>query len=785
MDWVAVVDDDVTYLKMAGMILSKHNMRVTGLKSGAALIEFLKTNHPDLILLDIKMPMLDGLETLRKLREQGPDRCDIPVVFLTADEHEDSEASALQAGAVDFIRKPFEPAVLVKRVGRIIETQKEMQQYEHDARFDSLTGCLNKHSTEMKMEELCREETGLVCVLDLDSFKLVNDLCGHDAGDNVLRVFAQKLRKSLRSEDVCGRIGGDEFVVFAKNMKSPEELGSLYRRINAEFTGEFGALLGNRKEIPLGLSLGAAAVPLHGRDYSQLFRIADQALASVKRDGKHSWKLAGKLEAENREKAAGMNLETLTAILEERNNSYNAMWMGRDAFISIYRYMVRYMARYHGMAYRVLFTIKTAIKDEEERKKILSQFRQQAQFSMRSSDVMMEIGSDRLFLLLPETHEYDIGVVISRLINQWEQTEYADRTQIIYEAGQVRLNGDDHSEKADVSRNRIAVVDDDEVVLAMAKSVLEKEDFQVTALQSGAALLNHMRNDRPDLIVLDVRMPVMDGIETMHRLKTMMKPGKEIPVIFLTADEKLETEIMALKLGAIDVIRKPVVADILVLRVRHLLELVRLQKNLSAEVDRKTKEYEKLTFQVMLSIADAIDAKDASTNGHSDRVAKYAKEVARRFGYEKEQLDSIYMMGLLHDVGKIGIADAIINKPGKLTEAEYDVIKTHPVIGAKILRNIREKPELAVGARWHHERFDGSGYPDGLAGEEIPEAARIIAVADAYDAMTSRRSYRGILSQETVKNEIIQGKGSQFDPVFADIMLEIIGEDPEYQLKEC
>ena len=184
------------------------------------------------------------------------------------------------------------------------------------------------------------------------------------------------------------------------------------------------------------------------------------------------------------------------------------------------------------------------------------------------------------------------------------------------------------------------------------------------------------------------------------------------------------------------------------------------------------------------TLAETIDAKDTYTNGHSGRVAEYARQIARRLGYDRNRQNEIYMIGLLHDVGKIGVPDSVINKPSRLTEEEYAQIKTHPVMGDKILKKIQERPKLAIGARWHHERYDGTGYPDGLAGENIPEEARIIAVADAYDAMTSRRSYRDILPQAAVRSEIERGKGTQFDPVLADIMLEIIDEDTEYKLKE-
>lgn len=213
-------------------------------------------------------------------------------------------------------------------------------------------------------------------------------------------------------------------------------------------------------------------------------------------------------------------------------------------------------------------------------------------------------------------------------------------------------------------------------------------------------------------------------------------------------------------------------------------ELIRLKENLEDEVEIKTRENESLELHVVQTLAEAIDAKDTYTNGHSSRVAHYSREIARRAGCSERYQNEIYMMGLLHDVGKIGVPDAVINKPGRLTDEEFDQIKTHPVMGARILKTIREMPKLVTGARWHHERYDGRGYPDGLKGEDIPEEARIIAVADAYDAMTSNRSYRRGMDQAKVREQIENGKGSQFDPHFAGIMLSMMDEDPEYHMRE-
>ena len=158
--------------------------------------------------------------------------------------------------------------------------------------------------------------------------------------------------------------------------------------------------------------------------------------------------------------------------------------------------------------------------------------------------------------------------------------------------------------------------------------------------------------------------------------------------------------------------------------------------------------------------------------------------LAKALGENENSQEHIYYVALLHDIGKIGVPNAIINKPDKLTDEEYEIIKTHPVIGSDILKTISSMPEISIGARSHHERYDGKGYPDGLSGENIPWIARIIGVADSYDAMTSNRSYRRYLPQEKVKSEIIRCRGLQFDPKVADAMIKLIEEDTEYTMHE-
>lgn len=363
-------------------------------------------------------------------------------------------------------------------------------------------------------------------------------------------------------------------------------------------------------------------------------------------------------------------------------------------------------------------------------------------------------------------------------MNGWEYLEHVCRGE------------NDARMEEDILSDWILVVDDDPANLKMASFILGKAQMRVSCLKSGTDALQFLQKNRPDLILMDIHMPGMDGVETMlaiHENEAMA----DIPVIFLTADDDSNMEKKGLEVGAMDFIKKPFVPEVLLLRVRHIIDLSRLQEDLEHEVQKKTQELaaqhqklERISMQIVKALSGAVDAKDTYTNGHSLRVAEYSKEVARRAGLSQKMQDDIYMMGLLHDVGKIGVPDAIINKPSRLTDAEYDVVRNHPVMGARILKNIKDFPALITGARWHHERYDGNGYPDGIKGENIPLEARIIAIADAYDAMSSRRSYRNVLSQEVVRSEIEKGRGTQFDPELTEIVLAMIDEDKDYRMRE-
>ncbi|MBQ3842905.1 MAG: HD-GYP domain-containing protein [Ruminiclostridium sp.] len=211
----------------------------------------------------------------------------------------------------------------------------------------------------------------------------------------------------------------------------------------------------------------------------------------------------------------------------------------------------------------------------------------------------------------------------------------------------------------------------------------------------------------------------------------------------------------------------------------------KIKKHTEAAEEVSSDKRDKLLItQVLEALARTIDAKDKYTNGHSERVAIYSRMIARKLGFSDDEQDDIYYMGLLHDIGKIGVPHDLISKTSGLTDEEYLIMKNHPIVGYDILSEISTMPELAMAARWHHEYYNGEGYPDGIAGEDIPFFVRIIAVADSYDAMASNRSYRQYLPQDVIRAEMLKNSGTQFDPKVVQAMIEIMDIDVKYSLHE-
>ena len=327
----------------------------------------------------------------------------------------------------------------------------------------------------------------------------------------------------------------------------------------------------------------------------------------------------------------------------------------------------------------------------------------------------------------------------------------------------------------------ILVVDDTPTNLSFVESVL-KDKYKLALAKSGERAIKYLEKTQVDLILLDIMMEGMDGFETFEYIRKLPM-NQNTPVVFLTADINVENEIKGLNMGAVDFIRKPFVPEVMLNRVARVLQLEELMTDLEKKVEEKTKQIEQISFETIATIASMIEAKDSYTKGHSIRVSEYSARLAKKLGWGEEKIQNLKYIALLHDIGKVGIPDSVLNKPGKLTEIEYGIIKSHTTIGGDILRDIETIPDVALGAKYHHERFDGKGYPEGLGGSEIPEVAKIICICDAYDAMSSRRVYRDKLPVEVIIKQFEEGKGTQFDAYYTDVFLELI-KDGELSVQE-
>ena len=289
----------------------------------------------------------------------------------------------------------------------------------------------------------------------------------------------------------------------------------------------------------------------------------------------------------------------------------------------------------------------------------------------------------------------------------------------------------------------------------------------------------------PDLCYI-----AMDGCNTERVLKLLSSlKSVDVPAICIFGtDSTLALELRCLSYGACDILHLPIDEDGILAKTNFIFQKGFVQALIldggGGKGSKMAAELDMFVYQTLSALSASIDAKDSYTQGHSSRVALFSSILGKAYGYNRDELNTLHHSALMHDVGKIGIPNSIINKEGKLTDEEYNVIKTHPVIGHQILANITQIPHISDGAYYHHERYNGKGYPTGLSGNDIPEIGRIIAVADAYDAMTSNRSYRGILPQEAARKEIEGGIGTQFDPTFAKIMLEMIDADKDFKMRE-
>ena len=583
--WIIVVDDDTANLKIAGHILSKNNFRVTALKSGKTFLDYVESNGmPDLVLLDIKMPDMDGFETLDRLRsiETRKGLMKTPVIFLTADEDVDTETRGFEVGVADFIRKPFNPDVLIKRISNIVSNSQEMQSLKSEASTDMLTGLLNKSATGVELSRICSQSTGCLMMIDLDSFKLVNDIYGHAMGDKVLTAFSDLIRKSLPEGSVCGRIGGDEFVAFAMGTTNDEKIKEITKRLNEELVSIAKQLMGDDMGIPLGSSIGAIYVPRHGNDYNSLLKLADKSLYNVKKHGKHGVELYDE-EAFNESNNTELDIHAISEILGERSIQDTALHLDREAFSHVYRYIIRYAIRHNINVCKILFTVNPAEGlTNGEYADLVDEFGTHIGSSLRKSDIYMRNNKKQYFVLLTDIREDSYRKVADHIVEGWEP-KHRDTLKVTYSIEFIRGNSKYYQIN---DTKHVIIVDDDDINRQISEKILRTGGIEVIALSSGESLLDYLEKDiaLPDLILLDVKMPGLDGYETLKRLRTKDTPAARIPVIFLTADDSAGAEEAGLSLGALDFIHKPYIPEVFLLRVNHMIELLTLQKKLHHEV---------------------------------------------------------------------------------------------------------------------------------------------------------------------------------------------------------
>ena len=456
---ILIVDDEKMMRTLTRKILSQ-NYEVVMAESGKEAVEIYEKERPDLILSDLLMPEMDGFEMHKILQEKYG--INIPIMYMTADESEEVEDKGFDLGASDFIRKPFRPETLLRRVENILDNLAIIQDLTEEATVDKLTGFLNKASTEEIISQAIVKDDGVLMIIDLDSFKLVNDIYGHESGDKILMSCAAVIKKNTNPEDIRGRIGGDEFLAFSRNISSEEVVKDIADKINKDMIASAKEILGEDMTIPLGASVGAVFVKasefkiddvtpdakaeyLHNI-FEDLYKKADRALYKIKENGKRGCAFhRDEIETTDETVASIEELHRVCKVLEERNMSNAALWLGQEAFSVTYKFMLRYIKSYHSVAYTVLITLlnKDNALDTESFNKLSEEFGDVVNHSLRKSDLMMQHKPNQYLLLLPELSEEFVETVFARIRNQWKKHPDYDKTVIRFDAEKI---GDDADE---------------------------------------------------------------------------------------------------------------------------------------------------------------------------------------------------------------------------------------------------------------------------------------------------------------------------------------------------
>ncbi len=385
---ILIVDDEIMMQKIASKILST-KYEVVCTSSGEEAIELFETEKPDMVLSDLQMPGMDGYELHRILQEKTSGA--VPIMFMTADESDESESHGFEIGAADYIRKPLKADILMRRVENILDNLDKMQDLKQAADIDPMTGLLNKAAATRELEEICKTAGGVLLMVDLDSFKLVNDIHGHAMGDKILIALSKLLKKITIDGDLIGRIGGDEFIAFCHNVKSEHAIANKTKFLNENILSVAKKLMGENFNIPLGVSIGAVFVPIEGTDFNELFKKADKALYKVKQNGKHGYNIYSEEKA-----PAPENFSDITQILGERNIN-GAYFLDFEIFKFIYRFEIRM-----ATAYKKEFQLLT-LNVDTDKESVIEEIVELLKYNLRITDCFTLKGKNQFLILLPET----------------------------------------------------------------------------------------------------------------------------------------------------------------------------------------------------------------------------------------------------------------------------------------------------------------------------------------------------------------------------------------------
>ena len=430
---ILIVDDMEVSLMMTENML-EGTYQTFCASSGAEAIEIYRKEKPDMVLSDLRMPGMTGYELQLALQEEYHEV--IPFMFMTADHDEETESKGFDNGAMDFIRKPFRPDVLLRRVGNILQTVEQIQGLKKTSSIDALTGLLNKASAENELTKICKSSIGALMMIDLDSFKLVNDIHGHSMGDKVLVSFADILRATFHPSDILGRMGGDEFIAFCTGIHDEEIIARKSEFINEKILESAKKLMGEDMNIPLGASIGCVFVPHSGNDFSELYKKADKALYTVKQNGKHGYNVLreGNMIEEKNDSVEIARIDQIEMVLGERNMEAGAFILPFESFRTIYRFLKRTRGFYAKNTCLLIFSLERHKEGNYLLNEANDEFFLTLKKTLRKGDVVTQNGKNQFFVMLTNTDAYrDILQVIKRISDNWDQSPACNYYKFEYE----------------------------------------------------------------------------------------------------------------------------------------------------------------------------------------------------------------------------------------------------------------------------------------------------------------------------------------------------------------